>query len=64
MDSSLVRASVLVIAIVWVVGCYINELFPGVKDEWAAAEGDDEVAGDAVVADVSQKDLNDDEEPP
>ena len=31
-----------VIATVGIVGCYINELFPGVKDEWAAAEGDDE----------------------
>ena len=41
-----------------------NKLFPGVKDEWAAAEGDDEVADDAVIADEPQEDPDDDEELP
>ena len=41
-----------------------NEPFPGVKDEWAAAEGDDEVAGDGDVADEPQVELDDDEELP
>ena len=41
-----------------------NERFPGVKDEWAAAEGDDEVAGDVDVVDEPQEDLDDEEELP
>ena len=41
-----------------------NERFPGVKDEWAAAEGDDKVAGDVDVADEPQGDLYDDKEVP
>ena len=41
-----------------------DERFPGVKDEWVAAEGDDEVTGDADVADEPQEDLDDDEELP
>ena len=38
-----------------------DELFPNVKEEGAAAEGDDEVTGDVDVADEPQEDLDDDE---
>jgi len=39
----------------------LGELFPNIKDERAAAEGDDEVAGDVDVADEPQDDPDDEE---